>query len=115
MFALAAARIGKAEPGRATLPHHVPAAVAGLTPKGDLPATNTLRLAIGLPLRNQPDLDALLQGLYDPASPNYQHYLTPEEFTGRLKPMAWLSPSPIQTAWCSTWWARSKMSRKPST
>jgi hypothetical protein len=45
-----------------------------------------LNLAIGLPLRNQQELDTLLQQLYDPASPNYRRYLTPEEFTQRFGP-----------------------------
>jgi uncharacterized repeat protein (TIGR01451 family) len=45
-----------------------------------------LKLAIGLPLRNQDELRTLLQELYDPSSPNYHHYLTPEEFTARFGP-----------------------------
>ena len=45
-----------------------------------------MKLAIGLPLRNQAALTDLLQQIYDPASPNYQHYLTPEEFTAQFGP-----------------------------
>ena len=37
-------------------------------------------------MRNEQELDALLQQLYDPASPNYHRYLTPEEFTQRFWP-----------------------------
>src|ERR1039458_3635133 len=40
---------------------HVPEAVARLTPIGTLPGSQRLNLAIGLPLRNQPELDSLLQ------------------------------------------------------
>jgi hypothetical protein len=69
-----------------TLSGHVPAAVAGLQPLGRLPATNQLRLAIGLPLRNRPALANLLQRLYDPVSPDYHHYLTPAQFTERFGP-----------------------------
>jgi uncharacterized repeat protein (TIGR01451 family) len=65
---------------------HVPAAVASLAPIGDLPGSQRLNLAIGLPLRNQGELDSLLQGLYDPASPNYHRYLTSEQFTERFGP-----------------------------
>ena len=65
---------------------HVPPAVARLAPVGDLPGSQRLNLAIGLPLRNQPELDSLLQQIYDPASPNYRHYLTPEQFTARFGP-----------------------------
>jgi len=65
---------------------HVPAAVARLAPVGSLPASQRLNLAIGLPLRNPGGLDSLLQQLYDPASPNYRRYLTPEQFTERFGP-----------------------------
>src|SRR5271165_6568876 len=69
-----------------TLSGHVPAAVKGLQPLGGLPAGRPLRLAIGLPLRNRPALSNFLQRLYDPASPDYHHYLTPAEFTERFGP-----------------------------
>ena len=38
-------------------PGHVPAAVRRLAAVGTLPGTQRLNLAIGLPLRNQPELD----------------------------------------------------------
>jgi hypothetical protein len=67
---------------------HVPPAVTrlGLQPVGRLPSTNRLHLAIGLPLRNQEAFATLLQQIYDPASPNYRHYLTPQQFTERFGP-----------------------------
>jgi subtilase family serine protease len=73
---------------RQALRGHVPRAIADLNlqPVGLLPGTNRLHLAIGLPLRNQEALTALLQQLYDPASPNYRHYLTPEQFTEKFGP-----------------------------
>jgi len=73
---------------RQVLHGHVPAAVArfNLQPTGQLPATNRLALAIGLPLRNQAGLSNLIQQLYDPASPNYHRYLTPEQFAERFGP-----------------------------
>jgi len=75
-----------AQSGRVALRGHVPAAVAGLTAKGRLPATNQLALAIGLPLRNEAELDELLRQLYDPASTNFHKFLTPVEFTARFGP-----------------------------
>ncbi len=57
-----------------------------LQPTGLLPATNRLHLAIGLPMRNQAALDSLLQQLYDPASPNFRKYLTPEQFAAQFGP-----------------------------
>jgi hypothetical protein len=67
---------------------HVPPAVKSLNlqPIGRPPATQRLHLAIGLPLRNQDALNALLRELYDPASPQYHQYLTPEEFTEKFGP-----------------------------
>ena len=71
-----------------TLPGHLPKAIAKLSPIGRLPATNELRLAIGLQLRDEAGLDALLNQIYDPASPYFHHYLTPAEFTARFGPTA---------------------------
>ncbi|HEY2328812.1 MAG TPA: protease pro-enzyme activation domain-containing protein, partial [Verrucomicrobiae bacterium] len=68
------------------LPGHVPAIVSALTPKGELPPTNQLHLAIGLPLRNGAELDEFLHQLYDPASTNFHKFLTPEEFAARFGP-----------------------------
>ena len=67
---------------------HVPAAVSefNLQPVGRLPATTNLDLAIGLPLRNQAALTKLLQQIYDPSSPNYRHFLTPDQFAESFGP-----------------------------
>jgi uncharacterized repeat protein (TIGR01451 family) len=79
---------GAALPGTKTLSGHVPAVVTGLAAKGRLPATNHLSLAIGLPLRNSEALTNLLAQIYDPASPNYHHFLSPAEFTAQFGPTA---------------------------
>jgi hypothetical protein len=65
---------------------HVPAAVAHLTPVGRLEAARELKLAIGLPLRDKEGLTNLLQRIYDPASPEYRHYLTPAQFAATYGP-----------------------------
>ena len=65
---------------------HVPAAVARLTAVGRLEATRELKLAIGLPLRNKEGLTNLLQRIYDPASPDFHHYLTPAQFAEKFGP-----------------------------
>ena len=70
------------------LPGHVPSIISQLTPKGRLPGTNELRLALGLPLRNPTGLDDFLAGLYNPASPDYHQYLTVDEVTARFGPTA---------------------------
>src|SRR5208282_5992878 len=60
--------------------------VQSLPPIGRLPATDRLHLAISLPLRNAAALSNLLQQIYDPASPEYRHYLTPARFAERFGP-----------------------------
>ena len=83
---LLATTAGAAE--RQVLRGHVPAAIAelNLQPLSRLPATTPLNLAIGLPLRNREALTNLLQQIYDPSSPQYHRYLTPEEFTEMFCP-----------------------------
>jgi subtilase family serine protease len=73
---------------RPTLTTHVPDAVSsGVAPLvGHLPSAQRLSLAISLPLRNQAELDDLLQRIYDPQSSDYHHYLSVQEFTSRFGP-----------------------------
>jgi subtilase family serine protease len=68
------------------LPGHVRAAIAKLTPTGRLDGATPLNLSISLPLRNREALTNLLEQLYDPASPAFHHYLSPEEFDARFGP-----------------------------
>ena len=49
-------------------------------------SSQPLSLAFTLPLRNQAGLNALLHTLYDPKSPEYRHFLTPEDFAARFGP-----------------------------
>ncbi len=51
-----------------------------------LPATQTLKLSIALPLQNEGGLDELLQQLWNPASPAYHHWLSVDEFTHQFGP-----------------------------
>ena len=71
---------------RRVLTGHRPAAVTWLQPVGNLPKATRLNLAIGLPLRDQPALEDLLEQIQDPASPEYHHYLSTKEFTERFGP-----------------------------
>ncbi len=72
--------------GMKALSGHVPSVVSQLAPAGRLAATTNLYLTIGLPLRNQEILTNLIQDLYNPASPNYKHFLSPDEFTDQFGP-----------------------------
>jgi subtilase family serine protease len=71
--------------GPQTLRTHL-AAPAGARLMGHVPAEQQLTVAMTLQLRNEPQLDAFLQQLSDPASPNYRHFLTVEQFTERFAP-----------------------------
>ncbi len=62
------------------------AAPAGAQLIGRLPGSQRLNLAVSLPLRNEDQLDALLQQLYDPTSPNYRRFLTVQQFTEQYAP-----------------------------
>ena len=53
---------------------------------GDLGAARRLNLCIGLPLRNRKSLEKLLKEIYDPASPRYHHFLSPEQFRDEFGP-----------------------------
>ena len=72
----------------AILTLHVPAAVANGQARliGHLPPGQHLALAISLPLHHDPELDDLLQHIYDPRSADYRHYLSVDEFAGRFGP-----------------------------
>lgn len=65
---------------------HVPNPAKQLSPLKRVESTNRLELTIALPLRNAAQLNKLLQEIYDPSSPNYHHYLTPEAFAQRFGP-----------------------------
>ena len=65
---------------------HVPRVVATSAPVENLAATQSLRLAIGLPLSNPEGLSSFIKQLYDPSSPYYRHYLTPAQFTEKFGP-----------------------------
>jgi subtilase family serine protease len=53
---------------------------------GRLPATQSMRLVLVLPHRNEAGLQSFLQELYDPSSPSHRQFLTVEEFTERFGP-----------------------------
>jgi subtilase family serine protease len=88
---------------RQTIGGHVPEAVAKLQPIGRLPGSQRLKLAIGLSPRDEQGLDAFIQELYDPASPSYHHYLSPEQFTQRFGPTEQDYTTLIELAKASGW------------
>ena len=53
---------------------------------GQLPSNRMMHLDLVLPLRDPAGLEKFLSDLRDPASPEYQRFLTPKEFTARFGP-----------------------------
>jgi subtilase family serine protease len=51
-----------------------------------LDVSQTLHIVIGLPIRDQAQLDGFLENLYNPASPNYRQFLSVEQFTDMFGP-----------------------------
>ena len=68
--------------------HHVRQATQDGTAHfiGNLSSSQSLRLVITLPLRNQDELNQLIKDLYDPSSPSYHQFLTVEQFTAEFGP-----------------------------
>jgi subtilase family serine protease len=79
--------LAQAEP-QPLLTRHVRDVVAnGQAPLvGQLPATQTLRFDIVLPLRDRAGLQAFVQEVNDSTSSSYHQFLTPQEFTARFGP-----------------------------
>ena len=71
---------------RQVLRGHIPREVSRLQPIARLSGSTNLQLAIGLPLRNLERLTNLLARIYDASSPDYRHYLTPQEFAREFGP-----------------------------
>ena len=64
------------------VPHEVASGVAPLV--GHLPAQQRISLALSLPLRNQDQLERLLEDIYNPYSPSYRHFLSVDEFADKI-------------------------------
>jgi kumamolisin len=75
-------------PAQSMRTHHVREATLNGKAKsvGHLPASQILQLDLVLAVRDQAGLNSFLKQLYDPASPNYRHYLTVAAFTERFGP-----------------------------
>ena len=87
VISLGAAPASRAEDLRLKqLTGHVPAVVRQLAPKGSLSTTNRLDLAIGVLPRNVAGLSNFLANVYDPSSPQYRQYLTPNQFAEQFGP-----------------------------
>ena len=68
--------------------HHLHDAVVNgqAKPVGRLPETQSMRIVLVLPHRNEAALQSLLQDLYNPSSPSFHNWLSVEEFTTMFGP-----------------------------
>ncbi|MGW3227444.1 protease pro-enzyme activation domain-containing protein [Kitasatospora sp. NPDC001095] len=71
---------------RVALPNTVNPAVAHSEKKGDVPAAQQIAVSVSLKLRDADGLDRFLTAVATPGTPEYGHYLTPEQFTARFGP-----------------------------
>ncbi len=81
---LVAVRAAAVEPQ--VLPGHLAAGTAGLKAVGRLDGSTPMHLALALPLRDPTGLKRFLADICDPASANFRHYLTVEQFRERFGP-----------------------------
>ena len=66
--------------------HFIPEQIKSATDLGKMELDRKLDFSVVLNLNNEVELDSMLQQVYDPKSPNYQKYLTPEEYISKYCP-----------------------------
>lgn len=69
---------------RSIVPGHLIPALQGYTPLHDMACDTTLSLTISLVPRDPDGLNRFLQDVYNPASPDYHHFLTTQEYAERF-------------------------------
>lgn len=67
---------------------HVPAAALAAQDLGVFSDSESLDLTVSLPLNHTEELERLIGALHDPSSPQFGHYLKPQEFAERFGPTA---------------------------
>ena len=79
---------GQQNPAMQTIHDPVPGLVKKMAIKSlrAMDSTAQMNLVIQLPLRNEEGLSDLIGQLYDPNSPNFHHFLSPQEFTSEFGP-----------------------------
>ncbi len=80
------AQYGRSVAGLQVVPGHLRPEILRAPIVGVLPASQTLHLAIGLPIRNRAEATRLAAAVSNPASASYRHYLTPAQYQARFGP-----------------------------
>lgn len=73
--------------GKANVPGSVAPSVLTAHRLSRIPGSRTVSVSVSLAVRDSAALDAFLSSVYDPASPNYHHFLTTAEFAQRFGPV----------------------------
>jgi len=74
--------------GGKVVAHNTPRYVATATNLGVEDPSKVIEVSIWLQLHNRDQFDALTQSLYDPAFPNYRHWLKSKDISARFGPTA---------------------------
>jgi hypothetical protein len=77
--------------GMQQLTGYVTPAMVGAPLVGPVPGDAIIELAIGLPLRDEPGLQATIAQIYDPSSPLYHQYISPSDFAAAYGPLSAMS------------------------
>ena len=72
--------------GRQQLKGYLASEASNAKAIGRVSPSTRIRLAIGLAMPNDAELQAFIKDVYNPASPNYRKFLTPETFTAQFAP-----------------------------
>jgi hypothetical protein len=71
---------------RQQLKAHLAPEASSAKPTGRVSPSTRIRLSVGLAIPKDAELQAFIKDVYNPASPNYRKFLTPETFTARFAP-----------------------------
>ncbi len=72
--------------GRVVVPGHLIPALHSKRPLHSTDCQKSLHLAIAMQMRDKAGLDAFLTAVNDPHSPEFHHYLTPQQLADRFGP-----------------------------
>lgn len=81
-----AAQYGRSMPSLQVVGGHLRPEIVRAPLVGVLPPSTRLHLAIGLPLRNRAESEALAAAVSEPGSPDHHRYLTPAQFAMKFSP-----------------------------
>lgn len=73
-------------PAHQQLQGHISPKIANAPLVGPVPGTTIIQLSIGMPLRNEQELQREVKEISDPYSPCYRHYLTQEQLVAAFSP-----------------------------